>query len=226
MSQRDLPMGVLNGKFDENGNALPFFGNTVIAHIAHTLLYPRLCDFYTQLAQSALTNKLYSLLPPQSYHITLFDGACKKSDEGWYWPADLPISTSLQTCTEFMARKIKENTITSPELTFSVHAYKPLVNTLAIIVQPTGDTVEQVQVLRDKLSSAMGIRRRNHQEYVYHITLGYLLRTPSPTEQQRLSILLSQFISELTVEESMLTLANAELCQYENITAFSPILYF
>lgn len=226
MSQRDLPAGVLNGKFDENGNALPFFGNTVIAHISHTLLYPRLCDFYTRLAQSALTNNLYSLLPPQSYHITLFDGACKKSEEGWYWPADLPISASLQTCTEFMARKIKENTITSPELTFSVNAYKPLVNTFAIIVQPTGDTVEQVQVLRDNLSSAMGIRRRNHQEYVYHITLGYLLRTPSGAEQQLLATLLEQFVSELSEEEKMISLGKAELCQYENITAFSPIMYF
>ncbi|RPH29327.1 DUF1868 domain-containing protein [Buttiauxella warmboldiae] len=226
MNQRHLPVGVTNGKFDENGNALPFVGNTVIVHITHTLLYLRLCDFHARLAQSALTNNLYSLLPPQSYHITLFDGACKKSEEGWYWPTNLPISASLQACTEFMVSKINENAIVSPELTFSVSAYKPVVNTLAIIVQPSGDTVEQVQVLRDKLSSALGIRRRNHYEYVYHITLGYLLRTPSPTEQEMLSTLLQQFISELTEEESILKLEKAELCQYESITAFSPILYF
>lgn len=226
MSQSSLPKGVINGKFDKSGNALHFLGNTIIGHIAHTCIYPKLCDFHAQLAQPELMHSLYSLLPPPSYHITLFDGACKQSEEGWYWPEGLPVTASLQACTAFIASKIKENSITSSAFNFSVTAHKPLVNTLAIVVKPTADTVLSLQVFREKLSSAVGIRRCNHHEYVYHITLGYLLRTPGRAEQQLLATLLEQFISELTEEEKMISLSKAELCQYENIMAFSPILYF
>ncbi|AHG22608.1 hypothetical protein Z042_02385 [Chania multitudinisentens RB-25] len=226
MKSRKVPAGVENGKFDEHGKALPFFGNTVICHINDAEIYPRLCEFYAQLADIELVNSLYTLLPSQSYHITLFDGACKKSEEGWYWPSELAIETPLTLCTDFFAMKIREHEITSPVLNFSVNTYKPLLNTLAITAQPTGETVGAIPIFRNRLADAVGIRRSNHDNYVYHITLGYFLRAPSQEEYSQLSALLEKFIQGLTDEERRVVLHQAELCQYDNITEFSPKLFF
>lgn len=217
------PDGVVKGKFKRDGSALAFEGNTVICHITSSAIYNKIIAFAEHLAAYNEKKDLYALLPPSSYHITLFDGACKKNEKEWYWPKDLPLTVSLSNCNEYIAEKIREKNVKSRKMSFQVKGVKSFINTLAITVHPTDESIHS---LRNELANAIGIRRENHDSYVFHITLAYFLRKPSEEEQIWLAKSFEEFIASLTSAEKNIPVGLAEFCSFEDMTAFKPLMFF
>lgn len=79
------PPGVPD-KFDPDGNVQHFPGNTIICHLSNlTDLYSSMIVLYDRLNQSPLSH-LYTLLPPSSWHMTVFEGVTDKKRTPGYWP--------------------------------------------------------------------------------------------------------------------------------------------
>ncbi|CAI1057667.1 DUF1868 domain-containing protein [Serratia entomophila] len=226
MKQKTLPDGVTSGKFNHNGQAQLFAGNTVLSHISNTLFFRHLNKLYFLFSESQMNGRLYTLLPPESYHITLFDGVCRKSDGTWYWPASYNQGSSLDECTAYCREQLITSGIISPKKTFIVTGIKYSRNTIALITEPTKSCEAGIKAFRNQLSDVLEIRRDNHEQYVFHISFAYFLRFPDKSECQYIRNIMLSFINGLTKKERLLDLGDAEFCYFRDMTAFKSIWFF
>src|SRR3546814_7288625 len=91
----------VGSKFYADGRVHPFPGNTVICHVPqqgeHSGCFNALLDIYREAPAHPFVRKI-TLLPPSSYHMTIFGGANDKPRERKSWPADLPIDMPIERC--------------------------------------------------------------------------------------------------------------------------------
>ncbi|MBH2846244.1 DUF1868 domain-containing protein [Serratia marcescens] len=226
MNQKTVPAGIVGGKFSRNGIALPFPGNTVLCHINGTPLYRRLRQFYLLMKESPLNGELYTLLPTESYHITLFDGVCRKKYGTLYWPVSFYKGGTIDDCTEYCREKLISSGIISPEKSFTISGIKDSMNTIALTVEPEVWCAGNLRKFRDRLAEIMEIRRTNHDSYTFHITLAYFLRYPDEKEMQHIRNLLLSFTGNLSEQEKSLKLDDAEFCRFCDMTEFTTVLRF
>ncbi|HBY9714987.1 TPA: DUF1868 domain-containing protein [Klebsiella aerogenes] len=226
MNQTTVPAGIAGGKFSRNGIALPFPGNTVLCHINETPLYRCLKQLYILMKESPLNEDLYTLLPTESYHITLFDAVCQKKDGAWYWPASFQKYGTLDECTEYLREKLISSGTISPEKSFIITGIKDSRNTIALKAEPEECCAGNLIRFRDRLAEVMEIRRDDHDSYAFHITLAYFLRYPDENEMRHISQLLFSFTGNLSEQEKCLKLDDAEFCRFCDMAEFKPVLKF
>ena len=71
---KKYPKGIPH-KFDPDGNVQPFPGNTIICHLSPSSeIYASVQVLYQKLKEHPLSH-LYTMLPPSSWHMTVFEGA-------------------------------------------------------------------------------------------------------------------------------------------------------
>src|SRR5262245_53622902 len=96
-SRPPSPAGLTGGKFNPDGSVRRFPGNTIIFHLStDSPLQVLLRALYNKLDNAADLRHLYTLLPPDSWHMTIFEGVCDEVRRPGYWPSDLPMNASLE----------------------------------------------------------------------------------------------------------------------------------
>jgi hypothetical protein len=103
-------------KFNPEGQLLPFPGNTIICHLQpKSPLYSALLRLYNSLKIQQFSS-LYVLLPPVSWHMTIFEGVSNQIRQLGFWPADLPLEAPLSKCTTLFEEKLRNSlsTMNSP----------------------------------------------------------------------------------------------------------------
>jgi hypothetical protein len=95
-------------RFDPEGQPLHFPGKTVICHLQpESPVYSALLGMYNELKVQEFSS-LYTLLPPASWHMTIFEGIGDQTRKPGFWPVDLPLDTSLGQCTTHFPTKVEE----------------------------------------------------------------------------------------------------------------------
>ena len=85
MHSATFPKGV-GSKFFPDGQVRAYPGNTVLCHVAGIPpLIERLDKLYGRLLDAEVA-QIYTLLPPSSWHMTVFDGVCDGNRNGERWP--------------------------------------------------------------------------------------------------------------------------------------------
>ena len=88
-------------KFDRDGNVIPLVGNTVVCHFdqqgANAALFKAMLDIYRDGPRHAFMKKV-TLLPPSSYHMTIFSGADELNRKAPLWPAGIRTDADMATC--------------------------------------------------------------------------------------------------------------------------------
>lgn len=165
------------GKFNPDGTPQPFAGSTVICHIAKdSALFAELLAIHDELLQRDFACKL-SLLPPDSYHMTVFDCVTDKVRETW--PASLDANITIEACNAEIEKRLAALQSEEPcrfHMRLSSCDLVGPVNTLRLEVEGCNeDENRRIRVLRDRLSKATGIRAPTHDTYGFHISLAYLI---------------------------------------------------
>lgn len=222
-----MPSG-LDVKFDKNGEPLMFSGNTILFHLGSSTLSSKLHLLMCDLSKYNHDKKLFTLLPEASFHITLFDCACKKDQDSWYWPENLANNISLAKCTDYIASKIIASGISLPNVKFVVSGFKSsFINTLGIKMSPSNHQDEEaLNRFRDAISCAIGMRRDNHEAYAFHITIGYFIARPDEADRVWLTQVFERFIASIDCEVDTAVPRGAELCEFDNMCEFLPVMYF
>ncbi|NWB97027.1 DUF1868 domain-containing protein [Pseudomonas gingeri] len=174
----DKPYDV-NRKFYEDGKARPFTGNTIISQIPlHSPIGEALTVIRNTLASHAFS-KCWSLLPPSSYHMTVFEGVIDERRKSGFWPAQVPKDAPLQTCTDYFVRQLMDFALNEDFpvrlLVDDFDVNKDSDATLRLVPANPQENLK-LRGLRDRLSERMGIRAPGHDDYRFHITLGYLVQ--------------------------------------------------
>ncbi|KIX92451.1 uncharacterized protein Z520_11771 [Fonsecaea multimorphosa CBS 102226] len=211
-------------KFDADGKVLPFPGNTIICHLSPDhALYRATLGLHDALESHKLAS-LYTLLPPESWHMTVFEGVTDQTRKPHAWPADLPLDAPLDRCTDLFKEKLKGFDFDSePPFQLTVVGYDPLIDGIALTVVPASAADEaRLRGLRDRLSELLQLRHPTHDWYSFHISLAYILRRLDNQQHQELRDFLEEYRPKLPLH---FELGAPEFCTFEDMFAFSRRFY-
>ncbi|KAK3694339.1 RNA ligase/cyclic nucleotide phosphodiesterase [Podospora appendiculata] len=222
----EYPIGVPS-KFDPDGNVQRFPGNTIVAHLPlSSPIYASLLKLYERLSTCHLSG-LLAMLPPSSWHVTLFEGVCDqvRAQEG-FWPCDpgLPVDAPLDDCTSSFAGKLREFDLRcDPPYRFVIVGFSPLDVGIGIHVElQTPPEESRLRGLRDRLAETLKIRHPQHDVYEFHLSMAYLLRHLSDSQKSELTALLLGHLQDMP---KVFELGAPEFCTFDNMLQFDHLFY-
>jgi hypothetical protein len=220
---KKYPKGIPH-KFDPDGNVQSFPGNTIICHLSPSSeIYASMQVLYKKLKEHPLSH-LYTMLPPSSWHMTVFEGALDKRRKAAYWPADLDLNASIADCTALLEKKLESFDLQyETPFRLSVIGFKPLVSSISVHVEPrTAEENIAIRHLRDRLADVTKMRQKGHDKYRFHLTVAYILRYLSDEQEKELMEFLMRHFKDMPKE---LELGLPEFCRFEDMFAFERLLY-
>ncbi|WP_340645221.1 DUF1868 domain-containing protein [Phenylobacterium sp.] len=210
-------------KFDHNGNARPFAGNTVLCRLtadsdpASFSTFRRLTG---AVAATALSAKV-AILPSSSYHMTLLGCVTDKRRDPKQWPSGLPINASIESCHEHVEQRLIGATSFGPELVVvEPNPERAIVwdQLLKVCLRPH-DRAEYVRLRRGRaeIANALGLRPLDSVGDL-HITVGYPTAPLTSAEGAEFEDIKAAYESEL--RGATIHLVPAELCTFGDMMAF------
>ena len=208
-------------KFEPDGRVLPFPGNTVICHLSpDSALHHALLTLYDELKSREFAS-LYVLLPPTSWHMTVFEGVSDQIRKHSSWPGDLSLDAPLNSCTALVEQKLADFDLRSePPFRMAVDGFEPLEDGIALKVVPATPAEEsRLRHLRDRLSKVLQIRHPGHDTYSFHVSLSYMLRRldQRPEDYEKIWAFLQEYRSKLP---DVFELGAPEFCIFDDMFAF------
>lgn len=220
-------------KFSADGRVLPFGGNTIICHLPQqgegSEAFDALLDIYRVLPGEPWARKM-AALPPSSYHMTIFGGANDKGRRYPLWPAGLPLDIPMEECDRILGERLRGFRLGPDAAPYRMRvdpAEPPQAETpLTVRLLPAdADTETRLRHLRDRLSELTGIHEPGHDEYRFHITLGYLFAALTPEEDIAWRRSLIAWKTMLAGKAPVLTFGNPEYCLLNDMFAFKRQFY-
>ncbi len=220
------PIGVPS-KFDPDGNVQRFPGNTIVAHLpADSRLYASMLQLYAKLEASPLS-KLFALLPPSSWHMTVFEGVCDSVRGDGYWPHDIPRDASLEECTAVFTEKLRKFNLgdeSSPPYRLKVVGFSSFWVGIGVSLQlATDEEDRRFRGLRDRLSGTLLVRHPQHDHYELHLSMAYFLRYLDDGQKEDLGKLLQEHLEGGMPRD--FELGAPEFCTFENMFKFERRFY-
>ena len=210
----------LGKKFTHDGAPLSCPGFTTVCHVdPGSDAFAALVDAQERLKAGPLAGA-FTYLPPDSLHMTIFEGVIDYSRTPERWPGHLPTDAPIAQVAEDAATRLRGHDL---ETTFIA---RPVEVFAGFTVGMTGATkVEETRLrqTRDSLRDALNIHRPDHDSYQFHITLAYLLRWLSAEDARQVIDLSSEVTQRLLAQIPALTLGPIELCQFETMHHFEEM---
>jgi hypothetical protein len=220
-------------KFYANGKVKPFAGNTVICHLpqqgAESLAFNALLDIYRAAIDYPFLSNA-TLLPPSSYHMTVFGGANDQGrGKGGQWPQNLAADLPLADCNRIVGERLRGlrlNTSLPIRMRVDMEAATPEGAALILPLKPA-DSLEnnKLRTLRHRLSEATGITIPDQDTYGFHISSGYWI-TPLSTEQAvAFDKARHEWRSAVDKAAPVIALGAPEYCIFKDMFAFERQFY-
>ena len=214
---KEYPFKVAEDKFDHSGKPLPFTGCSIICKI------PIKSDLFFELKSLQLKykdlspEKAYTYLPETSFHMTLFDCCNENTINTQYWPKYIEPDYNYKKTAYVLSKRIKKYIF--PEK-FDLKV-KTLFGGYSIILE--GNTEKDEKIIREcrnKLSDLLGIRFENHDTYIFHITLAYILRKLNDNEIEKIIKTNSRLLETFVQKFPLIRVEKPVLCTFENMYEF------
>jgi hypothetical protein len=100
--------------------------------------------------------------------------------------------------------------------------------TIALALEPTcRDTNSTIRNLRDCISEISGVKHPNHADYIFHISLCYLLEDLSEETYQEIEVFLSKTFHDFAPKFSDMIIKNPKLVFFPDMESFpeQPLIY-
>ena len=214
-------------KFHPGGQVRTFPGNSIVCHVTRVAsLIERLDRLYEQLCLARAAAS-YTLLPPSSWHMTVFNGVCDQERDAALWPEDLPRDLPMAEIDRRFEARLKAERF-GPVLTFGmrVKCFRPPRSGISIDLEPANAKEEQaIRALRVRLSETLGLGCPAPDTYTFHITLAYFTKHPTGSEKAELENILTGAVEEMTKSLAPFDVGPPEFCQFNDMFAFSRRFY-
>ena len=219
-------------KFFADGRVHPFPGNTVICHVPQqgedSACFDALLDIYREAPSHRFVRKV-ALLPPSSYHMTVFGGANDKPRKAQSWPADLPLDMPIERCNTILAERLKAARISCPlPIRMKVDPSQDPTNgaplTLRLLPADSGERDKLTQVRR-RIADVTKVPISRPDTYRFHISLGYFIAWLTPAEEIEFTRTFNRWAGQLAAKSPVITLGAPEFCTFEDMYAFHRVLF-
>lgn len=223
---------MLSDKFFADGRVRPFAGNTIICHLPQqgedAACFNALLDIYRAARSWEFANAL-TMLPPSSYHMTVFGGANDRPRSRATWPADLPFDLPISNCHKILGDRLRDFRIGVDmpiRMTVDHDRISDDPKTLAIRLVPLdASEAAKLKVLRARLAETMRIVPPTLASYEFHITLGYLIRPVNAAHRIALERMKKEWHQAIVAEAPVIALGQPEYCTFDDMFAFSRQFY-
>ena len=223
----------VGSKFYADGRVHPFAGNTIICHLPqqgeHASAFTGFLDIYRDAPQHSFMRKV-ALLPPSSYHMTVFGGANDKPRLADTWPSDLPMDLPIADCNRQLAERLRSFQLDCA-LPFRMRvdtdqdAPTPGSALTMTLVPFDGGEQAKLRRLRDRLAERLLIRAKGHHNYAYHVSIGYQVAWFSPEEERALKQTWRNWTEALATHAPLIVLGAPEFCVFQDMFAFDRQFY-
>ncbi|KAH7363391.1 RNA ligase/cyclic nucleotide phosphodiesterase [Plectosphaerella cucumerina] len=223
------PIGV-PFKFNPDGVVQRYAGNTTVCHIPPSSpLLPGLQNAYDTISAHPKFAKVIRLLPPSSWHMTVFDGVREQECEPGMWPPGLAKKPLAEATAAFAERlrvfgpQLEAEGLAPPYRMKSTGIEFPAPVGIGLqVVGATPEEEKRMRRLRDRLSDVLGFKAPNHEVYGFHVTIAYFLRHFDGDDGVELGELLCELEKPLDVE---FELGAVEFCTFDTMLAFPRLFY-
>lgn len=209
-------------KFTADGAPMRFAGNTIICHIPmHTPVSRALIGVRDELAQPPWRSA-FSFLPPESYHMTFFDGASPRIQEGGTWFEGLALDLDMDAVNLYVERRLRSMRLALEAPIRMRLDHFQLSDTIKVVWAPaTAEENVRLRAAREFLSERLRLRRPNHESYRFHTTLAYKVRDLSQRDLRTLQDRLDQMPMTRHPELEDIQLGRPEYCTYWDMLSYN-----
>lgn len=207
-------------RFDSEGNFLYEPGNTIVSHVTEgSATQAALIEVRSRLMELPFARH-FSFTPVSSLHMTLAQGVIEFRRKDEYWPEGVDHDADIDGITDLYRDRLRAFPNLGAFRT-RVVAVTPLGVTLA---GATGRDESMLRRWRDELSEPLGFRHPDHDEYVFHITLAYLIDWLPEEALPVYAQALEECTSLLQQSAPTLELDDPCFCSFEDMNHFEPLL--
>jgi hypothetical protein len=217
----NIPTADTKLKFNPDGTRRPFKGNTVICHMQpQGSTRDTVEQIATDLRRSSFIHKI-ALLPPKSYHMTVYPGANDQGRDITGWPSDVPKEASIEECSRIIGERMRAFHLECQlPIRMKVDGTKTIENPRATTLRMTGldaDEEKKIRRIRDRLVEVFGFRDKQHDQYGFHITLAYQLQRFTSAEQTEYRAVLAKNVPRIIASAPCFEFANPEYCTFPDM---------
>lgn len=209
-------------KFDANGQALPFSGNTILSFIDKASpFFSALSEAHQELSRWPYASS-FALLPLSSYHVTIMQGVCEPIRTISNWPRDLPLTAELAECTSHFRAKLSSSGLALEKpVRMRILGWRPLGNNIGLRLVPATETdAARLSRFRDALADELKLRLPGHEQYELHCTLAYSLRLFNDAQNEVMLKLLGPILAKFP---EFVEIGAPELCVFEDMFKYDPL---
>jgi hypothetical protein len=169
-------------KFNEDGSVRPYPGVTIICFAqASDALYQAGVQVQAGLQQQPYGHK-FALLPPPSFHMTVFSLILDAQRDPSYWSPSLPLDAPLAQADAFFEARVAA---VPPPAGLRMCLTYIGGRGLSFRLSPADEhTYDALRAYRAHIAQATGVRHPDHDTYEFHLTLAYNLQVLTHEENQ------------------------------------------
>ena len=226
-------------KFDFDGQALRYRGNSMICHLPQDKPFYQAVVALQERIKKSRVGDLNIWLPKCSLHVTVFNGTNETMTQRkpGFWPADLPLEASIEDVHAHYLNKLKgfRTGLPSPFRMRVSGFYLPVdkagvlssfeLTGVTLGVEPAdAETKSRLEDMRRRLGELLQTTRNPVKKDDYHISLAYPWKKHS-TETAKLGEMeIKQWAKELQDAHPVFELAEVEFALFNDMLSYSPLL--
>lgn len=208
------------GKFLSDGSVQHWPGNTFICHIdCRSSAFEAIRALQEEIKRSPF-NRFFTFLPPSSFHMTVFQGVSPASAPGRGWPDGLDWPLARDAASAEILQRI--DTVALPNRStirlvdvFAAHSLT--------VTGATAQDEEDLRAARQTLRDATRIAQADFDDYVFHISLAYLIDWVSEPLARDIAAFSAELTAELAARLGDITLGPVEFCEFDTMHHFEPL---
>ena len=208
-------------KFYEDGSVRRYPGNTVVADVTKECpAYEVMTRLYNTVIKNGFDSHII-LLPHDSYHMTVIRGVNDQVRKDTHWPAALPKDTPMEQVDDYIEAAIGRAEMPG-RLRMKFDRVEFGNNCMIILLNPADE--EQARILkefRDSAANEIGLHLPGHDEYRFHISLGYTRIVPEGEDEIRIKKMIAE-MDEYIADQPPFEITPPYMAFYDDMYEFSP----
>ncbi|MBO0883177.1 MAG: DUF1868 domain-containing protein [Mycobacterium sp.] len=212
-------------KWDVNGNAQRFTGNTFVSPIPQDSEFFRAEAEAQQLVRDSRFRNHYALLPHNSMHMTVYEGVNQSYIGTSDWPQWLA-GKDMQAAHLAVLDTITRSGITAPRpITMRVEGLsQPMSQGLSMhLVGADAATERALRDFRQRMQDVLQMSEKGFDTYWFHSSIGYRLVEQLPDEATEIEALGKKILDLFTGDAATVTLEPVAMSIFNDMLAFPQL---